>query len=266
MNLQSIWDFFVGYLSGFGKFADWGYYGQTFQKYFSFVPFIGGAIIAVTLYIAYKHLTEGDGAGGDIKLHHVIIGIVTIDVSPIIIQTLNSILGQRFSSALFDQYMNPVDNIISGAILLLIMYSVYSEDGKISYIVGSISYLMPFLMSAGAYSEIFTNKNTSNIGVFLLLQIFGGALVIGLLCIFFCHRKFFYSGWLAYFAFHVIGRFVIMVLQTHHIKGGDYKEIIGLWFNNLLANYTNTFLDIAVFLLIFLISFVYERHVFIDMK
>ncbi len=257
MNLQFIGDFANNYFSQFKFFLDGNYYSGVFQKYFSLPAFIGGAVIAIAIFIMWVYV-DNDGIG----LRHMIIGLVAVEISPIIIKMINNTIGNTFSTQVFEQYMNPVNNIISGIVLVLIMYSTYKFDKKISFGMGCIIYLMPLLLNANYYFTDLGNKNI----IFAVIQFLSGALAMGLFCVLFCKRKYFYSAWILYFVFHIVSRCLIIVLNVWILNDFTFIEVVEGFLKFVLAHYTNIIPDIIIFGIVLLVSILYERTVFKELK
>lgn len=257
MDLNFFSDIIHNYLSQFSFFADVDYYSGVIGKYWSVEGVLSAGVLAFLILVMSAN--EDNKKAGPIKA---LMGLVAVETSPVLMDILNSIVGVSYTTKVFDANMNPVNNIVSGFVLVLIMYSVYKFDEGFAFWTGILFYLITLLMNVNDYVQHLENKGI----LFAFIQYFVGAIVMGILCMNLCNRKYFYNAWIIYMIYHVVSRVIVAVLYACFVNGLSLGESI-TWYISFLSNHSkNLLLDIFIFGFVLMIAIIYERGVFKDIK
>ncbi|MBR2177346.1 MAG: hypothetical protein IJ861_10450 [Clostridia bacterium] len=242
---------FTEYFSNFSKFISGEYYQNLFSHYFSVTGYIGGAILLAIIY----YVSTIDDRFRDI--FKVIAALAVIQSGASLNVLICQLLGSRYTTYSLLYYMSQPNNIISGFILLMIVFSWMKYWNLYPFAMGGLVYLVSLLMNSNAY--------VSNWGFYILISLFDGVMV-GLICMFAANREHFYSGWLLYFIYHIFSRLFTPFMYYWLVEGkdklyGGADKLLTEFLQSVLQNYQMFTFEIIFFAVIFLYSFIFKRKI-----
>lgn len=236
---------------------------------------ISAGVLAFLILIVLNN--EDNDRAGPIKA---LIGLVTVETSPILMNTIYNffkvsytvqivnmnmsgyINGISYSTHPFYMQMNPVNNVISGFVFVLIMYSVYEFDEGLAFWTGILFYSITLLMNINAFVPNLNNK----VILLMFIQYIVGAIIIGFLSMNFCNRKYFYNAWIIYMIFHIVSRVVVALSYGCFVEKLSFGKSIEEFISFLTNNSGIIWIDLFIFGFILMMAIIYERSVFKDIK
>ena len=275
MDTKFFFDIAKNYFSQFNFFADPNYYSGIVKNYMSVAGVISAGVLAFLILIILDN--EDNDRAGPIKA---LMGLVAVETSPVLIDMIYNFFKISYTTQIanmsmlsyaneisssthpFYMQMNPVNNTISGFVLVLIMYSVYKFDEGYAFWTGILFYSITLLMNINAFVPNLNNR----IILLMFIQYIVGSIVIGFLSMNLCNRKYFYNAWIIYMIFHFVSRVVVA------LSYGCFVEKLSFWksieeFKLFLTNNSGIiWIDIFIFGFVLMIAIIYERSVFKDIK
>lgn len=243
---ETIIECFENYVLSHSYFISGEYYLSLFSKYFSVAGFIIGFIFVLLVYFSSA---EDQRKAGFFK---VLPFVAVINSCMVIFTFLNSIVGSEFY-----QYMpgmlGVTDNIVSGFILTLVIRSCYKGYSGSAFLLGVVTFAaLPMLNFT--YLDYFEKE--------ALVQMVIRVVMVGFLCVIISHRKYFYTGWIWYFVFHVLMR-TIVLFTPMFLKSIDKRAIdtTGYSFSMVLDYFLSFRVDYIVFAIVLFFAIIFERLV-----
>lgn len=278
MDTNFFSDIAENYFSQFRFFADPNYYSGVAEKYMSVAGVISAGVLAFLILIML-HNEDNDRAGPIRAL----MGLVAVETSPVLMDMLynffkvsysaqignmkilnhmNSVSEMYYSTHPLYMQMNPVNNVISGFVLVLIMYSVYKFDEGFAFWSGILFYSITLLMNINAFVPNLNNR----IILLMFIQFIVGAIVIGFLSMNLCDKKYFYNAWLIYMIFHIVSRVVVALSYGCFVEELSFGKSIEEFISFLTNNSGIIWIDLFIFGFVLMVAIFYERSVFKDIK
>lgn len=223
------------------------YYEGLFLKYFSVKGFILGFIFVLIIY--YSSIEDNKKIG----FFKVLPIVAVINSCSVLANFINKTLNQEFTYIGTKSVANSVDNIISGFVLTLVVFSCCKRFERQAFLLGIATHAaLPFLNYT--YLEYMSGRETT----LMILRI----VLAGFLCLIISYRKYFYTSWIWYFSFHMFLRIVglIFSIESEFIIR---KDISGLQYTFIsIIKYLSQFtVDAIIFAVILAFAIVFERDV-----
>lgn len=240
---------FLDFISQYSFFIEPSYYENLFSKYFSVVGFIIGFILVLLIYFSG---IEDERISNFFRALPI---IAVINSCTVIATFFDGMFDQGLNYTGIDAMLNAPDNIFSGFIITLVVISCYKEYGVQAFIFGIAANAALPLLNYSYFEDI-------EITVPLLHMILRIAL-IGIICAIISHRKYFFTGWIWYFIFHIFIRLAVYFMPML-INAYNEKAIINIKEIDLTAvvEYLSQFtVDAFIFAIILFISILYEKVV-----
>ena len=268
MDINFFRDLIDKYLSQFSFFGNLEYYQSVAQKYFSIEGVISAVVLGFLILIMLYN--EDNKKAAPVKA---LMGLVAVETSPVLLGMVYSVFGLYYNnsgivyydaigSGIFNMGMNPVNNIISGFVLVLVMYSVYKFDEGFAFWVGILFYLITLLMNVNYYVPYLGHGEV----LFAFVQYLVGAVVMGFLSASFCSKKYFYNAWIIYIVYHIVSRIIVALTYGCLVQKLSFADCIREYVMFLPSQTKNILIDVFIFGFILMIAIIYERTVFKDIK
>lgn len=241
-------DYFLDYVSQFSFFLDGNYYENLFDQYFSVGGFIIGFIFVLLIY--FSSAEDQDKAG----FFKVLAAIAVINCCTVLAQFINSSFHQGIPYYGVAAMINAPDNIISGFIFTLVVFSCYEDYGGFAFVFGlATNAALPLLnFSALEYLP----------DALPIYQMVLRLLLVGFLSLIISHRDKFYTAWIWYFGFHVFMRIAVyfLPLLANAIEETDvYHVDLSL---QAITEYLSRFtVDGIIFAVVLVFALVFEKGV-----
>lgn len=231
--LETAIDYVQVFLYRYSFFIDANYYYNIWERYFNVSGFLSGAIIVVLIALA----GADNKKTGFIRTLAIIAFINSIGYVYYMICSYFDIFEYYGWLDTYDLVVNPV----SGAVIVLVIYSCYKGKAKNAFYFGVITYGVSFIMYG-------FSVDIDILGLFIVLR----TVVLGLVCMLLIRPGYFYSSFIIFAAYYLIFR-AIHVLITEGIGSSMFSSvsyIIGI----LIP-------DLIIFAVILAVSIIYERAV-----
>ena len=250
---NTIKDYFMNCVSQYSFFIEWDYYKGLFSKYFSFLGFIIGFVFVLLIYFSSDEAYD-DRMINKAGIFKILPIIAVINSCTVLTQYVDSTFGQGFGYGGGEAAINSSDNIFSAFILTLVVISCYRNFGGRAFLFGLVTHASIPMLNFSYFKEM-------NLGVPVLHMIIRIVLV-GFICAIVSHRKYFFTGWIWYFVFHMLLRVAVLFLPllSNNLNGFiSYKPDYSL---NIAIEYFSHFaVDIVAFFVILAFSIVFEKKV-----
>lgn len=238
----------LAYLKSHAYFITSEYYENIFTTYFSVTGFFVG--LAFLLVVFFATGKEGDKRTGFFK---VVPFVAVINSCGILATYLNGVFHQ---SAIYSHYqlLFPApDNIISAFLLTLVICSCYRGTPGYAFLFG--------LATHGALA--FLNYNVlPHVGLLPLVLLGMRVLLGAAVCSIISCRKYFYTGWIWYFGFHMFLRMATYLVPLGQaLVYGTPLEDLPFTVGGTLQYLSQFALDAAVFLVVLGFAIVFEKAV-----
>lgn len=243
---EAIRYYFLNFIYRYSFFTSSAYYDDLFSKFFSFKGFIAGFVFVALVYLLCY---EKQNKTGFIK---VLSAIAVINSCSTISIFLYRTFSQKFMYDRFDLVLVGPDNIISGFILTLVIFSCYRKLGGRAFLFG---------VTTHAVIPLLNFSYLSYYGVTISSIIFQLALT-GLICLIMCYRKHFFTCWIWYFVFREGIRFAAYI----SIYLSDFTDIglsyTGEFLRSAAIEYLPRFIiDAVIFAVVLIFALIFEKGV-----
>lgn len=236
------------YLLGHTYFITGEYYERLFTTYFSVTGFLVGlAFLAIVFFATGK---EGDKRTGFFK---VVPFVAVINSCGILMDFLNGVFHQSVTYSRYQLLFPAPDNIISGFLLTLVICSCYRGTPGYAFLFG--------LATHGALS--FLNYMVlPHMGRLSLILLGMRVLLAAVVCAVISGRKYFYTGWIWYFGFHMFLRVAVYLvpLAQMMVYGTPLKEL-PYTVEGVLGYLSQFAMDGVIFLAVLGFAIVFEKAV-----
>ena len=240
---------FLEYISQYSFFISWDYYGSLFSKYFSVVGFILGAIFVLLVY--FSSPDEDERMAGFFKVLPI---IAVINSCSILTDFINTTFDQGFSYNHLESMINAPDNIISGFILTLVIFSCYKRFGGRAFLFGIATHAALPLLN---FSRIEQMSDGLPI-VHMIVRI----VLVGFICLIISYRKHFFTSWIWYFGFHILIRIVVFFLALlGNNFGGSIIYTVEYTLDGATEYLSRFTVDAVFFAVVLVFAIVFEKGV-----
>lgn len=249
-DFTSFSEYLLNWTSEIQKFISLSYYGGVFGQLELFVFGIPLGIAIIIIF--FSRNIEGDIID---TLKAVLMAII-INSGTIINSIATMFFGREYTSYYFAQYTSPCNNIISGIILVLTLYSWDKfESGGMVFGFCMLTYVIS-TMNDSFYEYLF-------------LDALASTFIVGVLGIIIAKRKHFYSAWILYFIFHIATRFfcpfIYLLIMTNSGKNlGGAGALASEVFKYELQTRHRFAFDFIIFAFVLIADIVLEKFVLSD--
>lgn len=246
---KKISEYFLNFISQYSLFANKDYYRHVLSQHDQFPEvFISGMIF---LLLVYFSSTKEQKKVGFFKVLAI---IVLINSCTVLSNSINTSFNQGVYYKGIGSIINVPDNLISGFILTLVIFSCYKKRSGQAFLFGIATYVALPLLN-------FPDLRDIN-GVVFSWEIYGFSAVVGLVCLIISRRKYFFTSWIWYFAFHMfmrIGGFLVSLLIDSYVGRSMYTA--GYTVRRFIEYLSHFTVDIVIFTLILVFSIAFEKGV-----
>lgn len=249
-KMMLFWEWIITYLqnyiSQYSHFTSAEYYWYIGMKYSSTEGFVAGFLFAVLIYLS---TSEQQRKTGFLK---VLSFIVVANSCMTIFLALNNAIGvpkYQYTPGL----LGAADNIISGLILTLVVFSCYKGFGVRSFFFGVATF------SALPIMRFF---NIQELGNEDLMRMVVRIVLAGAVCAIISEKKYFYISWIWYFVFHIIIRAIDLFMPTLLIL--CHTGVVNVSEHSLgsILDYYSSFkVDYIIFFIVLVFAVIFERIV-----
>lgn len=246
---NTIIEHFLEYISQYSFFINWDYYEGLFSKYFSVVGFILGAAFVLLVY--FSSPDEDERIAGFFKVLPI---IAVINSCSILTDFINKTFGQGFSYNHLESMINAPDNIISGFILTLVIYSCYKRFGGRAFLFGIATHAALPLLNFSYLEQMGDGLSLVRMIVRLVL--------VGFICLIISYRKHFFTSWIWYFGFHISIRLVAFFLPLlSNSLGGSTIYAVEYTLGGAIEYLSRFIVDAIFFAVVLVFAIVFEKGV-----
>lgn len=242
-------DYLKNFISQYSFFVNWDYYKNLFAKYFSVAGFIIGLIFVLLIW--FSSPDEDHRMAGFFKVLSL---IAVINSCVVLSNYLNGIFDQGISYSYEGMMINAPDNIISGFILTLVIFSCYRGYGGRAFLFGiAVNVALPML-NFSYFANIHEVIPAIQMGFRLIL--------VGFLCVIISHRKHFFTSWIWYFGMHLLIRAAVF-MSPLLLSLFDSTETLGYayTFNGVVGFLSRFIVDLSAFAVILVFAIVFDKGI-----
>lgn len=238
----------MNYLKGHSYFITGEYYERLFATYFSFAGFLVGLAFLVIVFFATGK--EGDKRTGFFK---VVPFVAVINSCGILMNYFNGVFHQSVTYSRYQLLFPAPDNIISGFLLTLVICSCYRGTPGYAFLFG--------LATHGALS--FLNYMVlPQMGRLSLILLVMRVILAAAVCAVISRRKYFYTGWIWYFGFHMFLRVAVyLVPLAQAVLNGTSMQELPYTVEGVLGYLSQFAMDGIIFLVVLGFAIVFEKAV-----
>lgn len=232
------------FLDTIHKFVEGGYYEDLFSKYFSVAGFLVGLAFVVLVYFSSADDERNVG------FFKVLPYIALINSCFILSNWMETGFHQGLQYDHWEALLNAPNNIISGFVLTLVVKSCYEEYGWRAFLFGLTTYAAMPLLNFDRMARIFNTP--------LFYQIIANALLAGAVCAIICYRKYFYTSWIWYYAYHVLTRIIAYFMPMIFGRGGR-RFLYSL--HGAAKFFSQFIMEAIIFAVILIFAIIFEKGV-----
>ena len=242
-------DYLQNFVSRYSYFITWDSYKTLFSKYFSVGGFIVGLIFV--LFIWFAGTDEDHRMAGFFRVLSL---IAVINSCVVLSNYLNGVFDQGISYSYEGMMINAPDNIISGFILTLVIFSCYRGFGGRAFLFGiAVNVALPMLNFS-----YFANINE----VIPVIQMGFRLILVGFLCVIISHRKHFFTSWIWYFGMHLLIRAAVF-MSPLILSLFDSSETLGYayTFDGVMGFLSGFIVDFVIFAVVLVFAIVFDKGI-----